>query len=112
MWGFMARRSVARSSSGARFDEPDVGNPVALPAREAGVLAFAVENTRRAAKERWIEVFERVDADDRRGAPVDPAGDDRHDSATGADVEFGGSRAELVFAHQRGLAYEHFERTP
>src|SRR6266850_258993 len=93
--------------SGAAFDEFDIGNPVALPSREASVVPFTVEACWRTTKQRLIDTFERVDADYRVKALVDSAGDDGHYAASGADVEFRSSTAECISGYQRGLFDQH-----
>src|SRR2546422_2792443 len=71
------------------FDVLDIRNPVSLPSREARLCPFAIEARRRTAKERLIDIFERVDADHRVKTAVDPAGDDGHYAAARAGVELG-----------------------
>ncbi|MGC2519301.1 MAG: hypothetical protein WA373_09395 [Burkholderiales bacterium] len=83
----------------AAIDEFDIGNPVALPSREASLFPFTIEARGRTAKERLINTFERVDADNRVKMVVDPAGDDGHNAAPGADLELGGSGAEYVLGY-------------
>lgn len=43
--------------------------------------------------------------------PLDQAGDNRHDAATGADVEVRRLRTEYVFAHARRVLDAHIEGT-
>ena len=80
-------RATPATRSGAAFDVLDIGNPVALSARKARLFPFAIEACRRATKERLINAFERVDADNRVKMVVDPTGDDGHYAAPGADVK-------------------------
>ena len=87
--------------SGAAFDILNIGNPVALPSREARLFLFTIEARRRTTKKRLINTFERVDAYRRVKMVVDPAGDDGHYAASGADVELRGSGAECVLGHER-----------
>jgi hypothetical protein len=78
-------------------------NPVALPSREARVGSFTIEAGRRMTKERWVNVFERIDADDGVKALFDPAGDDRDYAAPGADVELRRPGAECVAGHEGAI---------
>jgi hypothetical protein len=91
----------------AAFDESDIGNPVALPSCEASLAPFAIEACRRAAKERLIYTFERVDADHCVEPVIDPTGDDRHYAAPGAGVELCSSGAESVLGYERGI-FDHY----
>src|SRR5712692_8363600 len=91
---------------GAAFDVLNIRNPVAFPSREARLVRFAIEACRRATKERLINIFERVDADNRVKMAVDAAGDDGHYAAPGAGVELCGSGAECVFGYERGI-FDH-----
>src|SRR5258708_34466477 len=74
----------------------DLGDPIALAARQAIVRAFAIETRRRAAQQRLIDTLKSVDADHRIEMAVDAAGDHRHDAAAGAPVEVRAPRAEAV----------------
>src|SRR6266567_9397365 len=91
------------ASPAGHFNVFDIGYPVALPSREATLRPFAIEACWRTTKERLIDAFERVDADYRVKAVVDSTGDDGHDAAPGADVEFCSLRAEYVFGYSEGL---------
>ena len=93
----------------AAFDELDIGNPVALPSREARLFPFTIEGCRRTAKERLINTFERINADNRVKMVVDPAGDDGHYAAPGAGVELCSSAAECVFGYERGIFDDYLE---
>src|SRR5258705_13462668 len=97
----------AGSDIGSRLGEFDVGDPVALSSREARTFPLAIEVCRRAPEQRWIDVFERVDADDRVEAAVDPAGDDGHYAAPRADVELRGSGPECVPGYESGI-FDHY----
>ena len=94
----------------AAFNVFDIGNPVALPSREARLSPFIIEACRRTAKERLINTLERVDADARVKTVVDPAGDDGHYAAPRADVELCGSCTERVFRYERGIFNHHLQR--
>src|SRR5882672_4809200 len=96
--------------SGAALHESDVGDPVALPAREAVVLPLAVKIVRPAAKQRRIDALEGVHADHRIEVSVDAAGDDRYDAAARAHVKLGGARAVRVLRHERGIPDRRLER--
>src|SRR5215831_10151657 len=84
--------------------EADIGNPVALPAREARLDILAFERSGRAAKPRRVDIFQRVDAHDRIEAIVDLAGDQWDCTATRADMEGRGLRPEGVFRNETGIA--------
>ena len=92
---------------GASFDVLDIGNPVALPSREARLFPFTIEACRRTTQERLINAFERIDADDRVKMVVDPAGDDWHYAAAGAGVELRGSGTECVLGDD-GRILDHY----
>jgi hypothetical protein len=92
---------------GAAFDVLDIGNPVALPSLEARLFPFPVEACRHTAKKRLIDIFERVDADNRVKMIVDPAGDDGHYAAPGASMELCGSGAKCVPGYERGI-FDHY----
>ena len=94
-------------SLGAAFDVLNIGNPISLPSREARLFPFAVEACRRTTKERLINTFERVDADNSVKMVVDPAGDDGHYAAPNADVELCGSGAECVLGYER-VIFDHY----
>src|SRR5882672_108540 len=96
--------------SGTALHESDVGDPVALPAREAVVLPLAVKIVRPAAKQRRIDALEGVHADHRIEVSVDAAGDDRYDAAARAHVKLGGARAVRVLRHECGIPDRHLER--
>ena len=85
---------------GAAFGVFDIGNPVALPSRQTRILPFTIEACRRTTKERLINTFERVDADNGVKMVVDPAGDDGHNAAPGAGVELCGARAKCVLGYE------------
>jgi hypothetical protein len=91
---------------GAAFDVLNIGNPVALPSREARLLRFTIEICRRTAKERLVDTFERVDADNRVKVVVDSAGHDRHYAAPSANVELRSSSAECVLGYE-GAIFNH-----
>jgi hypothetical protein len=88
------------------FDVLHIGNPVALPAPKARFVPFSIEAGRRTTKERLIDAFERVDADNSVKMVVDPAGDDGHYAAPRARVELCGSGAECVLGYERGI-FDH-----
>src|SRR5258708_7327497 len=87
----------------------DLGDPVALAARQAIVRAFAIETRRRAAQQRLIDTLKSVDADHRIEMAVDAAGDHRHDAAAGADVEIRASRAEGIRRYERWFLNRHLQ---
>ena len=87
----------------AGFNEPDIGNPVTLPSREASLVPFSIEACRDATKQGLIDTFERVDADHRVGMSVDLTGDDRHNAAADADMELCASGTERVFGSAMAL---------
>ena len=92
---------------GAAFDVLNIRDPVAFPSREAGLVRFTIEACRRATKERLINIFEGVDADNRVKMVVDPTDYDGHDPAPGAGVELCGPGAECVFGYERGI-FDHY----
>jgi hypothetical protein len=94
---------------GATFDVFDIGNPVALASREARLYPFTVEACRCTTKERLIDTFEGVDADNRVKVVVDPACDDGHYAASSASVELCRSSAEGVLGYQRGILDDYLE---
>jgi hypothetical protein len=94
----------------AAFDVLNLGNPVALPSREARLFPFTIEACRSATKERLINPFERVDADDRVEMAVDPARDHRHYAAAGAGVELSGPGTERVPGYERGILDHYLQR--
>jgi hypothetical protein len=98
-----------RKKSGSVLDVLDVGDPVALSPREAGVRAFAIKTRAPMTKQRCVDIIERVDADDGVKMLVDAAGDHRHDSAHGAGVKFGCFGAESIFGHTASVADEHLQ---
>ena len=87
---------------GAALDKFDIGYPVTLPSCEPTLVSFAIEACWRKTKERLIDTFERIDADHCVEMAVDPAGDNRHYPAPGADVEFCGSGAESILGDEGG----------
>src|ERR1700694_194552 len=91
----------------AAFDVLNIGNPIALASREARLFPFTIEACRRTTKERLINTFECIDADNRVKMVVDPAGDDGHYAAPGAGVELCGSGAECVLGYERGI-FDHY----
>ncbi len=103
----LARASALTGRLGAAFDVLNIGNPVALPSREARLFPFTIEACRRTAKERLVNIFERVDADNRVKMVVDPAGDDGHYAAPSADVELRSSGAECVLGYESGI-FDHY----
>ena len=100
-------RAPCNRGSGAAFDVLDIGNPVALSSRKARLFPFTIEACRRATKERLINAFERVDADNRVEMVVDPTGDDGHYAAPGAGVELCGSGTECVLGYERRI-FDHY----
>ncbi len=60
------------------------------------MLVFRVECGRSKLEARAVHAVERVHADNRIGVAVDLAGDDRHDAASGADVELGRPHSEDI----------------
>lgn len=98
-------------ASGSAFDVLHIGNPVPLTPGQSISFAFTVERRRAPAQQRGLHVLKRVDADDRVEAPLDKAGDDRHDAATGADVEVRRLCAEHVLAHARRVLDAYLERS-
>src|SRR5712692_2872888 len=95
---------------GAAFDVLNIRNPVAFPSREARLVPFTIEACRRATKKRLINIFERVDADNRVKMTADPAGDHRHYAAAGAGVELRGPGAERVPGYERGILNYYLQR--
>jgi hypothetical protein len=95
--------STATRGLGAAVDVLNIGNPVALPSREARVFPFAIEACRRTTKERLIHTLKRVDVDDCVKMAVDLAGDHRHYAAADADVKFRGPGTERVPGYERGI---------
>ena len=70
--------------------------PVALAPREARLFIFCIKCRRTRPEQRTIDTLERVDTDNGIGCSVDLAGDDRDDTALGADVELSRFRAEDI----------------
>lgn len=102
-------RVTYKEGLGAAFDVLHIGDPVALPSRETRLFPFTIEACRRTTKERLIDAFERVDADNRVKMIVDPTGDDRHYAAAGAGVELRGSGTECVLGYERRIFDHHLQ---
>src|SRR5262245_32124119 len=100
----MTTSAISLVLPGGLSAEADIGDPVALPAREARLDVLAFERSGRAAKPRRVDVFQRVDAHDCVEAMVDLAGDEWDRAATRADVKGRRSRPEGVFGHEAGIA--------
>jgi len=96
--------------SGTDFNVRNIGNPVVLPSRKARLFPFTIEACRRTTKERWVNAFEHVDADNRVKMVVDPAGDDRHYAAPGAGVKLRGSGTECVLGYERRIFDYYLQR--
>src|SRR5438067_2455539 len=105
----VTRSAQRRTHSEASSAELNVAKPVSLSSRQAIVGALAVEARWRAPQQRCGHAFEGVDAHHGIQVTLDVARDDRDDAATGADVEVGGPRAELVWPSLRRIAHRHHE---
>src|SRR5208283_2776337 len=90
--------------SGAAHGNPNIRDPVALSAFQAGLNIFTFEASCRLTNTRSIDILKRVDIDDRVRAIVDLAGDEWHRSATRANVKRGGTGFEGVLRHEQGVA--------
>jgi len=95
----------------AAFNVFDIGYPVAPPSREASLDSFTIEACRRTAKQRLINSFERVDANNRIKVIVNSAGDNGYDAAPGTDVELCRPGAESVFRYERAI-FDHDLQSP
>ena len=83
-------------ASGGTFGEANIGNPVALSPREAAFDVLAIEVGRGAIEPSRIDILQNVDADHCIEPIRDLARDQRHDTASCADVKRCGPGAELV----------------
>src|SRR5438477_6713687 len=101
----VTRSAQRRTHSEGNSAELNVPDPVSLSAREAIVGTFAVEARRHTSQQGHRHAFEGVDAHHGVQVTLDVACDDRHDAASGADVEISGARAELVRPPLRRIAH-------
>ena len=82
--------------SGVALDELDTWYPVALAPGQTGLLIFRIKGGRRVFEKRAVSILERVDTNHRIGLSVDIAGDERHNTTPGADVELSRLRSEGI----------------
>src|SRR6478672_1225272 len=83
--------------SAARLVNPDIGDPIALPARETRSQVFALETRVYPIEPRGIDVFEGVHIDDGIQMVFDLAGDNRYGAAARADVKRCSAGTESIF---------------
>src|SRR5215471_4955820 len=113
IYAWRARHAAARTSAvtSRNFShESNVGDPVALPAREAIRDVLAVEDARSVAQKGRVDTLERIHAHHSVEMIVDEARDQRHDAASSTDVELCRLRSELVLRHPRRIGDRDLER--
>ena len=98
-------------SSGVPLRENDAWDPVASTTGKPCLLIFGGEGCRRFPQERWCDVLEGIDANDRVQVAADLAGDNRNDAACRADMKLGRPGAEAVPRHGRRCPNRYGECT-
>src|SRR2546426_7972047 len=92
-----------RGGQGLTVGEANIGDPVALSARETRFNIFAFEISGGPAKPGRVDIFEHVDVDDRIEMVCDLASNQRHGTTPQADVKRGSPSPESVLRHERGI---------
>src|SRR5258706_230871 len=95
---------------GAALSIPNPRDPIAFPSCEASLFVLSVEVRRCTPKQRWLDAFKRVDADDGIDLIVDLARDHGHDATARTDMKLGGASSERVLRHERRFSSLHRQR--
>ena len=89
---------------GAALGDSNIGDPVALSAREARFNVFSLKVGRRSTKPRLIDILEHIDVDNRVELVPDFTRDERHAATARANVERGRACSEHIPRHERRIA--------